>query len=422
MIKEDSMNKKTFSITTIMVVAMLVLAACSGVTGALANTGTSIAQTNQQPTVAPSTSNSPTAVPIAVASGSNPLTAYQDMLQSIYSTVSKSVVSIMVLTPSSGTTSTFPGFGSNNQSQLSEALGSGFVWDTSGHIVTNDHVVSGATTIEVTFADGNTYSATIVGQDPYSDLAVIQVKAPASELQPVTMGDSSQLQVGDVAITIGNPFGLPESMSTGIISGLNRDISNSQVSQSATGATYSIPDVIQTDAAINPGNSGGVLVNDQGQVVGVTYSLESASGSSSGIGFAIPQQIVSKVVPSLISSGTYNHPYLGITGADMTTDIAKAMNLPAETHGAMVVQVVQGGPAAKAGLQGSNTTVTINGAQAVVGGDVITAINGQAINSMADLIAYLELNTQAGQSVTLTVLRNGQSMSVPITLGTRPAQ
>jgi serine protease Do len=415
------MNKKAFSITSIIIVAMLLLSACAGVTGALANTGTQVGQTAQQSTAAPSTSSSPTAVPIAVTSGSNPLTAYQDTLQSIYSTVSQSVVSIMVLVPSTTNSSPFSGF--SNSSQLSEALGSGFIWDTSGHIVTNDHVVSGATTIEVTFADGNTYPATIVGQDPYSDLAVIQVKgASASELKPVTLGQSSQLKVGDVAIAIGNPYGLSESMTVGIISALNRDISNSQVAQSTTGASYSIPDVIQTDAPINPGNSGGVLLNDQGQVVGVTYSLESASGSSSGIGFAIPEEIFSRVVPSLISSGTYNHPYLGISGTDMNPDIANAMNLPAETKGALVVQITSGGPAAKAGLQGSNTTVTINGAQTVVGGDVITAINGHAITGIADLIAYLELNTNAGQTVTLTILRNGQSMNVQLTLGTRPAQ
>lgn len=414
------MNKKTFSITSIIVIAMLVLAACSGVTGALANSGTQLAQNSQQSTAAPSTSSSPTVAPIVVPSGSNSLSAYQSTLESLYATVSQQVVSIMVLVPS--TASSFQGFSNGNTSQLSEALGSGFVWNTNGDIVTNDHVVSGATKIEVTFADGNTYPATIVGQDPYSDLAVIKVNAPSSELHPVTMGDSSQLKVGQVAIAIGNPFGLEETMTLGIISGLNRDISNSQVSQSATGATYSIPDVIQTDAPINPGNSGGVLINDQGQVEGVTYSLESNSGSSSGIGFAIPAQIVEKVVPTLISSGSYSHPYLGITGTDMTPDLANAMNLPAETRGAMVVQVVSGGPAANAGLQGSNTTVTINGVQTVVGGDVITAINGQTISTMADLIAYLELNTQAGQSVSLTILRNGQSMNVSVTLGTRPAQ
>ena len=414
------MNKKTFSITSIIVIAMLVLAACSGVSGALANTGTQLAQNSQQATASPSTSSSPTVAPIIAPSGSNPISTYQSTLESLYATVSQQVVSIMVLVPSTG--STLQGFGSGNASQLSEALGSGFVWNTNGDIVTNDHVVSGATKIEVTFSDGNTYPATIVGQDPYSDLAVIKANAPSSEFHPVTMGDSSQLKVGQVAIAIGNPFGLEETMTLGIISGLNRDISNSQVSQSATGATYSIPDVIQTDAPINPGNSGGVLINDQGQVEGVTYSLESNSGSSSGIGFAIPAQIVEKVVPSLISTGSYSHPYLGITGTDMTPDIANAMNLPAETRGALVVQVVSGGPAANAALQGSNTTTTINGIQTLVGGDVITAINGQSINTMADLIAYLELNAQAGQSMSLTILRNGQSMTVSVTLGTRPAQ
>jgi serine protease Do len=271
------MNKKTFSITSIMVIAMLVLAACSGVTGALANTGTQLAQNSQQATAIPSTSgngaasgSSATAVPIVATSGSSSLSAYQSTLESLYATVSQQVVSIMVLVPS--TNSSFPGFSSGNTSQLSEALGSGFVWNTNGDIVTNDHVVSGATKIEVTFADGNTYPATVVGEDPYSDLAVIKANAPSSEFHPVTMGDSSQLKVGQVAIAIGNPFGLEETMTVGIISGLNRDISNSQVSQSTTGATYSIPDVIQTDAPINPGNSGGVLINDQGQVEGVTYS------------------------------------------------------------------------------------------------------------------------------------------------------
>jgi serine protease Do len=165
-----------------------------------------------------------------------------------------------------------------------------------------------------------------------------------------------------------------------------------------------------------------VLVNDQGQVIGVTYSLESASGSSSGIGFAIPSEIVTRVVPSLISKGTYSHPYLGISGTDMTPDIASAMNLPASTQGALVEQVVTGGPAAKANLQGSNTVVTINGVQGTVGGDVITAINGTAITGMSDLITYLELNTQVGQNVTLSIIRNGQTQSVQVTLGTRPSQ
>ncbi|OGO64657.1 MAG: hypothetical protein A2030_06225, partial [Chloroflexi bacterium RBG_19FT_COMBO_50_10] len=317
-----------------------------------------------------------------------------------------------------------PGINNNNNSQtpqFSQALGSGFVWDMKGNIVTNNHVVDGSSKIEVTFSDGTTVPATIVGQDPYSDLAVIKVDVSADKLHPVTMADSTQLKVGEIAIAIGNPYGFEGSMTVGNVSGLGRDLPTSQVDQ-ASGASYSIPDVIQTDASINPGNSGGVLVNDQGQVIGVTSALESSSGSSSGIGFAIPAEIVSNVVPALISSGTYDHPYLGISGTDMIPDIAQAMNLPTDTRGALVEQVSTGGPADKAGLQGSNTTVTINGSQGTVGGDIITAIDGQSINSMSDIIAYLAIHTQVGQSVSLTILRNGQTQTVQITLGSRPSQ
>ena len=211
-------------------------------------------------------------------------------------------------------------------------------------------------------------------------------------------------------------------MTVGNVSGLGRDLPSSNQVDQASGATYSIPDVIQTDASINPGNSGGVLVNDLGQVIGVTSALELSSGSSSGIGFAIPSEIVSKVVPALISSGKYDHPYLGISGTDMTPDIAQAMKLPTDTRGALVEQVSAGGPSDKAGLKASATTVTINGFQGTVGGDVITAIDGQTIQSMSDIIAYLAIHTQVGQTVTMTILRNGQTQSVQVTLGSRPAQ
>jgi 2-alkenal reductase len=180
--------------------------------------------------------------------------------------------------------------------------------------------------------------------------------------------------------------------------------------------------VVQTDASINPGNSGGVLVNIEGQVMGVTSAIESNSGSSSGVGFAIPAEIVSKVVPSLISSGSYAHPYLGISGTDMSPDIAQAMNLPSDTRGALIEQVSPGGPAANANLQGSNNTVTINGVQGTVGGDIITAIDGQTINNMSDIIAYLAIHTQVGQTVTASILRDGTPKNVEVTLGSRPTQ
>ena len=434
------MNKKIFSLTSVLIVTVMLLSACSGVTAALSKTASqlNVAQAATQPSgAAPSTSGSTastsssststttTSAPAAITGGSDLLAAYESTLESIYTTVSPQVVNIMVLTPSTGNTlQNFPGFNNNPQSQTpqySSALGSGFIWDTKGDIVTNNHVVDGATKIEVTFSDGTTIPATIVGQDPYSDLAVIKVDVSASKLVPVTMADSTQVKVGEIAIAIGNPYGFEGSMTVGTVSGLGRDLPSSQVDQ-ASGASYSIPDVIQTDAAVNPGNSGGVLVNDQGQVIGVTSALESSSGSSSGIGFAIPAEIVSKVVPSLISSGKYDHPYLGISGTDMTPDIAQAMNLPADTRGALVEQVSAGGPAANAGLQASNTTVTINGVQGTVGGDIITAIDGQTINSMSDIIAYLAIHTQVGQTVTLTIMRNGQTQTVQVTLGSRPSQ
>ncbi len=432
------MKRQIFGITSILVITMLILSACAGVPAVLSKTASQIvaqaasatptqsapsSSGSSSPSGSSSTSgNTTTAAPIAQNSL---LTAYESTLESIYSTVSPQVVNIMVLSPASNSNNfqNLPfGNNNNNQSQqLSEALGSGFIWDTKGDIVTNNHVVDGATKIEVTFSDGSTVPATIVGQDPYSDLAVIKVDVSASKLTPVTMADSKQLKVGEIAVAIGNPYGFEGSMTVGTVSGLGRELPTSQTDQ-ASGASYSIPDVIQTDAAINPGNSGGVLVNDQGQVIGVTSALESASGSSSGIGFAIPSEIVMKVVPSLISTGKYEHPYLGISGTDVTPDLAQAMNLPADTRGALVEQVTTGGPADKAGLKGSNTQVTINGVQGTVGGDIITAIDGHAINSMSDLIAYLAINTQVGQTVSLSVLRNGQTQTIQLTLGSRPTQ
>jgi serine protease Do len=433
------MNKKVISLASLVLVSAMLLSACSGIAAFSQsanplNVAQAASQSNSnspQSTSASNVSNSATSnsttssAPVAITGSSELLAAYESTLESIYSSVSPQVVNIMVLIPSSAsTTQNFPGFNNTPNSQtpqFSQALGSGFFWDTNGDIVTNNHVVDGATKIEVSFADGSTVPATIVGQDPYSDLAVIKVNVSADKIHPVTLADSTQLKVGEISIAIGNPYGFEGSMSVGNVSGLGRDLPSSGVDQN-TGATYSIPDVIQTDASINPGNSGGVLVNINGQVIGVTSAIESNSGSSSGVGFAIPSEIVAKVVPSLIKSGTYTHPYLGISGTDMNPDLAQAMNLPSDTRGALVETVTAGGPAANANLQASNTTVTINGVQGTVGGDVITAIDGQTINSMSDIIAYLAIHTQVGQTVTLTILRDGKTQSVQVTLGNRPTQ
>ncbi|OGN92269.1 MAG: hypothetical protein A2Y88_12535 [Chloroflexi bacterium RBG_13_48_10] len=441
------MKNQLISITSVLLVSVFVLSACSGVSDVLSTLSsqldsaqaateaiTQLAQPSSDSTTSSGLSKSQTNSTddsSAITSGSELLAAYEDALSNVYETVSPQVVNIMVTSEANLSDlqnipglEDIPGFQDIPESQIpdfTQGVGSGFIWDTDGNIVTNNHVVDSATDIQVTFSDGTTLPATVVGTDPYSDLAVIKVDAAAEQLKPVTMGDSTQVKVGEIAIAIGNPYGLEGTMTVGNVSALGRNLPSSRTDQNS-GATYSIPLVIQTDASVNPGNSGGVLVNDQGEVIGVTSAIESSSGSSAGIGFAIPAEIVVKVVPSLISNGKYDHPYLGISGLSMTPDIAEAMDLPADTRGALVQQVSSDGPSDKAGLQPSTTTVTINGTEGTVGGDVITAIDGQPIKNMSDIIAYLAIHTQVGQSVNLTILRDGQTQNIEVTLGSRPTQ
>jgi serine protease Do len=246
------------------------------------------------------------------------------------------------------------------------------------------------------------------------------VEGATDLLHPVQVADSTQVKVGELAIAIGNPFGLEGTMTVGVVSALGRSLPASN-SGNTSGPVYTIPDVIQTDAPINPGNSGGVLVDDQGRVIGVTAAIESSVNSNAGIGFAIPSAIVNKVVPALITTGSYDHPYLGISGGTLTPDMVKAMNLHVGQRGVLVVTVADGGPAAKAGLKPSEDTTTIDGQEIPIGGDVITAINGQTITKMDDLIAYLNDETEVGQTITLNILRNGKETSVEATLVARPA-
>jgi len=252
----------------------------------------------------------------------------------------------------------------------------------------------------------------VLGSDSYSDLAVLSTTAPQNELTPLTIVSSSTLQVGDEAIAIGSPYGLTGSMTTGIISALNRTITENI----ANG--YEIADVIQTSTAINSGNSGGPLLNDQGQVIGITTAVVS---NSEGLGFAIPSDTILREVNDLATNGSYSsHPYLGISGADMTYDIASAMKT-STNYGVLVQQVITGGPAEKAGVKAGTTQTVVDGNQMAVGGDIIVAINGNRVRTTDDLSTYLEENTQPGQTVSLTVIRNNQSVSVSVVLGTRPA-
>jgi serine protease Do len=415
-------TQKITPLTFLVILSMIILPACSGTTALAKQGSNSLAPA---PVQAAAPAANPAAAPVVAQSAQSGLLAsFESTLENIYTQVNPSVVNIQVVDQQSAPSLNspffgFPGQGQNTPPQSRQALGAGFVWDTQGYIVTNNHVIDGATQIQVSFADGTTVPAKVVGADVNSDLAVIKVDVAASELHPVTMADSSQTKVGQLAVAIGSPFGNQGTMTVGIISAIGRSLPVNQTT--AQGASYSIPDVIQTDAPINPGNSGGVLLNDLGQVVGVTAAIESPTQASAGIGYAIPSEIVQKVIPVLIKTGHYDHPYLGISGTTVTLDLANAMNLSPDQHGALVEQVVPNGPADKAGLLGSNQQVTINGQAIPVGGDVITAIDGQSVKTMDDVIAYLTDHTDVGQKVTLTILRNGKEMSVEVTLQARPS-
>jgi len=302
-------------------------------------------------------------------------------------------------------------------SQLISGSGSGFVWDTEGNIVTNNHVIEGAESITVVFSDGTITGADIVGQDTDSDLAVIKVKTDVEKLNPITMADSTQLKVGQLVIAIGNPYGYQGTLTVGYISGLGRVF---PTNDNLTGPNYSIPDIIQTDAAINPGNSGGILLDNSGDVIGVTFSIVSASGSSAGVGFAIPSAIVQKVIPSLISTGIYQHPYLGISISSLTPDIAEAMNLAPDQRGALVQDVTEGSPADIGGLRSPHDEITIDGQQLSVGGDVIIKYNDIAIEGSDELITLLARYGSVGETVTLTVIRDSKEVELQVILGARP--
>ena len=302
-------------------------------------------------------------------------------------------------------------------------LGSGFVYDNSGHIVTNYHVVAGDDDISITFIDGTVYRTRLVGTDQYSDLAVLHVEddVPTDKLKPLPLGNSSSLRVGQEVVAIGNPFGLSGSMTEGIVSGLNRLIPVYQDPLSNVAApAYSIPDVIQTDAAINPGNSGGPLLDMEGEVIGINSAIFSTTGGFAGIGFAIPSDTIAQVVPSLIATGSYQHPWLGVSGIDMTPEIAETIGL-GEPRGFLVIEAAPGGPADSAGVQGGDTPAQLDGREIPLGGDVILAINDKDIRKIDDVLGYLQQATKVGETVTLTVWRDGQIIQIDVTLGPRPS-
>ena len=289
-------------------------------------------------------------------------------------------------------------------------VGSGFVFDKKGHVITNAHVIDNAKKIIVTFLDGRSYNAELIGSDEYTDIAVIKVNADLSLLRPLSVGDSSNLKVGEPIAAIGNPFGLSGSMTSGIVSQLGR-LLPSEVG-------YSIPDVIQTDAAINPGNSGGPLLNMRGEVVGINTAIQSATGEFTGVGFAVPSQTVAKIVPTLIESGEYNHPWIGVSGRDIVPDLAKALGLK-DAVGFLVITVVEDSPAAKAGLIGSETVVEIDGVRYLTGGDIILSVDGIEVRQIDDILIHLQRAKSVGDEMVLEILRDGRTTNMTITLQER---
>ncbi len=338
-----------------------------------------------------------------------PSSSSESPLTQIFKQVENSVVQITSTSPNTNLQVIING---NPLESQSTRLGSGFIYDKQGHIITNNHVIDGSKTAEVNFVDGNTYRAKVIGVDPFSDIAVLQItdNFSSEKVIPLSIANSSALQVGQQVIAIGNPFGLSDTMTTGIVSQVGRLLPNPD-----TG--FSIPDGIQTDAPINPGNSGGPLLNMQGQVIGITTAINSATGEFSGIGFAVPSSVVIREVSSLIQNGTFTHPWLGMAGGSINPDVAQSMGLPRNYKGVVVASVQPNSPAEKAGLQEATTNEN-NGSSQV--GDIITAIDGHQVKSIDDIINHIDLHKTVGQSLKLTVNRHGQILDLDAILQARP--
>jgi len=341
----------------------------------------------------------------------------EQRLISIYQRANPGVVNIRVIkrvTPSAPGLPNSQG-GQDDQELFQQGVGSGFVVDQAGHIVTNHHVVENAEELQVTFPDGSMVTAVVIGLDPDSDLALIRVDASTVTLLPLELGESDALQVGQHAIAIGNPMGLRGTLTVGIISALGRSLALGR-SSVAVGARFSIPEMIQTDAAINPGNSGGPLLDSAGRVIGVNTAYDS---TAAGVGFAIPIETVKRVLPALMREGRYRYPWLGISGTDLTLDYIEAMK-PAVKRGAIVLDVTAGSPADKAGLRGSNAVIKLRGRDLRVGGDVIVGIDGQPVYRFDDILIHILRYRAVGDTISLSILRQGQDLTVQVPLAERP--
>ncbi|PMP81869.1 MAG: 2-alkenal reductase [Roseiflexus castenholzii] len=371
-------------------------------------------------TRAPTTPSAPTTTPAPLPAQAplptlppeltNPLEAEQAALTALYRQVNPAVVSIEVVAdhpPVGGAPFTVP-----------TSQGSGFLFDDQGHIVTNNHVVENGAKFQVRFSDGTVVMARLVGSDPGSDLAVLKVDALPPGAAPLPLADSRTVEVGQRAIAIGNPFGLRNTLTVGVVSGIGRSLSGPT---SNNGGRFRIPNIIQTDAAINPGNSGGPLLNIYGEVIGVNTAISSGSGAFEGVGYAVPSNAVSRVVPALIRDGRYDHPWMGIGMRDVDPLLADSLNLPAR-QGVLITEVVPDSPAARAGLRSGTQIVSVGERELRIGGDIIIAINGQPVRDSDELVSYLELETSVGDTVMMTVQRGDRQEQITMTLGARPRE
>ena len=377
----------------------------SGENGGASNAGTSRLPAPQENAALPNAENIDPAVLLA---------AFEEVLYDIYERAIPSVVYIRVPNPAAAALQRFQ----NVPDDLLWGAGSGFVWDREGHIVTNHHVVEDlvGTSEEVTiiFADSTQAKGRVVGGDPHSDLAVIKLRGVGRELHPVTLADSSEVRVGHFAVAIGAPFGQEFTMTSGIVSAVGRSISGQ--------GQFTIPEVIQTDAAINPGNSGGPLLDRYGRVIGINTQIISRSGNFSGVGMAVPVNIAKRVVPSLIEDGQFDYPWLGVSISTVTSRYVEELDLPPGTTGALIVTIVEGSPADRAGLLGYDFYLELDGVEYPAGGDIIVAINTHEVTDSSELIAHLLYHNRPRDQVTLTVLRDGQRDDIEVTLGQRPSR
>jgi S1-C subfamily serine protease len=389
-------------LSVLLIVAVLA-AGCREFTGSETPAPPRLLPIANVPAAAPTALPQPAATPSQLAIRADEV---DQLLTNIYERANPAVVNIDVA-------------GGTDLTELGS--GSGFIVDRDGRIVTNNHVIDGADEIDVTFWDGSVATARLIGADPYSDLALIQVTVEPARLAPLPLGDSDQVKVGQRVVAIGNPFGLVGTMTVGIVSGKGRTLPADTSTSSAS--NFSNPDIIQTDAAINPGNSGGPLLNSAGEVIGVNSAIrtDGTNRSNSGVGFAVPSNTVKRVVQQLQDKGSVSYPYLGVSIDNhfTTGELASALNLPA-AKGVVIASVIDGGPAERAGLKGGDRQVTVRGIPVRSGGDIITAIDGDAISSFDEMIAYLAASKQVGQTVTVTILRGSETLQVPVTLDERP--